>query len=143
MAHKHRHAGAAAGSEIAREHAMLRKTLQQLSGAAGPKAIADTLRELDVLLRDHFKNEESAGGLAATISPSAPQLISRVDALNAQHAIFLRTVQSLLRESQAVQDAQQNLVQNVQHLIHDLEEHEQAETKLLMDSVYTDIGPSD
>ena len=131
------------GSGIAEDHALLQQALQHLREAIDIDDTVRTLEDLRALLERHFLEEEAPDGLAANIGDSAPQLVARLQDLLSQHSAFLETIASILQRAEAIKQSTADLRATVAHLIHDLDEHEKGETKLLVDSVYNDIGPSD
>ena len=131
-------------SKLADEHRELRLTLDRVEKANDLTTLIPLLKNLLEQLEHHFAEEEAADGLAQTIGPSNPRHISRIEQLFKEHRVFLATTAAITKRAQALLDGPKtDILKEVQHLSHDLRIHDETETEIVMDSVYSDIGSGD
>ncbi len=130
-------------SKIHEEHLELRKTLERLRAAEEPEQLITMLADLNTQLEHHFEEEEGEEGLAQIIESTLPQNMRHLDKIFDEHKEFLSRVASLMHRARDLQGEQIKLHADVNALCHDLHVHEQNETKLITDAVYTDIGSGD
>ena len=131
-------------SKLADDHRELRLTLERVEEAKDLTTLIPLLKDLLEQLKQHFATEEAADGLPLTIGPSNPQHLRRMEQLFEEHRVFLATTAAVIERAQALLDGPKtDILKEVQHLSHDLRIHEETETEIVMDSVYSDIGSGD
>ncbi len=130
--------------KMADEHRELRQTLDRIDQESDLTALIALLRDLYAQLEQHFAEEEAADGLSQAIGDASPQHLRRLEQLFDEHKAFLATTASIMERAQALLDGPKAaIVRDTQHLAHDLRVHEETETEIVMDSVYSDIGSGD
>jgi len=131
-------------SQIADEHRHLRETLERVEQATDLTALIPLLEDLRNQLEQHFAEEEAPGGLADAVGESRPRYQRHLDKLFKEHKSMLAATASIMERAQRVIDGlKAEILRDVRQLGHDLRAHEQTETELLMESVYSDIGSGD
>ncbi len=130
--------------KMADEHRELRQTLDRIEQESDLTALIALLKDLYAQLDQHFAEEESEDGLSQTIGDASPQHSRRLEQLFDEHKAFLATTASIMDRAQALLDGPKTtIVRDAQHLADDLRAHEEAETEIVMDSIYSDIGSGD
>lgn len=105
------------------------------------KRLVPLLRELRDDLAAHFADEEREDGLAQAIAPTAPHHLRRLEALLAEHRQLLASVDTLIeRAGRLLAGPVQQLLDDARELTRRLARHQAAETALLTDAIYADIG---
>jgi hypothetical protein len=101
------------------------------------------LEELHRLLHGHFAREEAPDGLHGIIEEAAPHDLARVKELLDEHEGFLTMILALKDKIRTCLDGPMaEIYRDVQTLCDRLQTHEEIETKLLTDALYTDLGES-
>lgn len=130
--------------KMADEHRELRQTLDRIDQESDLTALIAVLKNLYAQLEQHFAEEEAEDGLSQTIGDASPQHMRQLEQLFDEHKAFLATTASIMDRAQALLDGPKAaIVRDALHLSHDLRVHEEAETEIVMDSVYSDIGSGD
>jgi len=128
---------------IAAEHHSLRESLDLLKGTSDIGRVAPMLRELRPRLEAHFASEEEPNGLHQAIGDSAPHLMSSLQRIYDEHREFLDSIDRLAAAAQeCCEGPVARVLTGIRELCEGLEAHEAAESELLTDSVYTDLGNS-
>jgi len=97
--------------------------------------------QLEATLAAHFAGEEREDGLAQAVGPAAPHHLRRLEALLAEHARLLASLDDVIERGDALLSGSvKQVVDDVRALAQRLARHEAAETALLTDAVYADIG---
>jgi hypothetical protein len=92
-------------------------------------------------LAEHFADEEREDGLAQAVAPTAPRHLRRLEALMAEHAHLLASLDDLIQRGEAATHRTATpIVAGARDLTRRLARHEAAETALLTDAVLADIG---
>lgn len=126
---------------IAEQHHELRQALAVIDATEDLARLVPLLRALHGALAAHFADEEREDGLAQAVGPTAPHHLRRLDALFAEHAQLLASVDDLIQRGDAVvNDVVKQIVADTRDLTRRLARHEAAETALLTDAVFADIG---
>lgn len=126
---------------IAEQHHELRQALALIEAAADLTRLVPLLRNLRHDLAAHFADEEREDGLAQAVGPTAPHHLRRLEALLAEHAQMLTSLDDLIQRGEAVLNGSvKQIVADTRALTRRLARHEAAETALLTDAVYADIG---
>jgi hypothetical protein len=129
---------------MAEEHRELRQALDRIEQVSDLTALIALLKDLYAQLEQHFAEEEAEDGLSQAIGDTSPQHVRRLEQLFDEHKGFLATTASIMDRAQALLDGPKaEIVRDAQHLTHVLRVHEEAETEIVMDSVYSDIGSGD
>jgi|GEM_PF-1085639 len=131
------------GEQIHEEHRHLRELLERIGGTRELEPLLDLLGELNGALEIHFEHEEAPGGLHDVIDSSAPHLLERVDALFDEHRRCLEELERLRAAARATLDGPiAEVLRGVDALCRMLHEHEAAETEILSESLYDELGGS-
>jgi hypothetical protein len=125
------------------------------------QAVGDTLARVEATLRQHRAAAKAPDGLLAMVDETRPTLARQADELRTDHDDFLKQVIALREEVCRAADAFQssadrsarpdagNIVdfsairQRAEQLLAGLQENKEAETKLVLESINTDIGAGD
>ena len=142
---KRRQKGPAKGSSgaphIAEQHHELRQALALIDETGDLTRLVPLLRDLRTNLAAHFADEEREDGLAQAVGPTAPHHLRRLEALLAEHAQLLASLDDLIDRGDSVLNGSvKQIVSDARALTRRLARHEAAETALLTDAVYADIG---
>ncbi len=130
-------------SRIAEEHRVLRLTLARIETLDEPGALLRELRALRPLLAEHFAGEEAADGLHRVIDATAPHRIAEVHELFAEHRECLATIDRLCDTlAELIAGPVAALRSEVAELCGSLHRHEAAETELLSNALYEELGGS-
>lgn len=132
----------AAGS-IQAAHAKLRQLLERLDALEDLHAEGDLLDKVVPLLREHFEEEEAPDGLYEQIRAQAPNFEGMLHSLESQHGQLLKDAEMLTQELRGLELAVARVHTRKSALITALRRHEQAESKLMIDSFNLDIGVGD
>jgi len=136
-------AQAVSGDQIHEEHRHLRELLERIGATRELEPLLVLLGELSGALEVHFEHEEAPGGLHDVIDASAPHLLERVDVLFDEHRRCLEELERLRSEARATLDGPVAEVRRgVEALCQMLHEHEAAETEILSESLYDELGGS-
>lgn len=109
---------------------------------------AGTLEDLVPLLKGlradlaaHFADEESDDGLTQAVNPTAPHHARRLETLLAEHAPLLASLDDLIHRGEGLLGGPvKEILTGARSLTRRLARHEAAETALLTDAVYADLG---
>lgn len=130
-------------SRIAEEHRLLRQTLTRIETLDEPAALLRELRAFRPLLAEHFAGEEAADGLHRVIDATAPHRIAEVHELFAEHRECLATLDRLCDTlAELISGPVAALRAEVGELCGRLHRHEAAETELLSNALYEELGGS-
>lgn len=133
----------APGSRIAEEHLQLRSALARIEALEEPDALLRELRALRPRLAEHFAGEEAADGLHRAIDASAPHRIAVVRELFAEHRECLEALDRLIEAtSELLAGPVAAVRREVSELCARLHRHEAAESELLSDVLYEELGGS-
>jgi len=125
------------------DHRVLQAILGRVESTRDLTLLIPLFEELHRLLRGHFAREEASDGLHGIVEEAAPQHLVHLKELLAQHQNFLDRVTFLSKSVQDTLDGPiAEIYGSVRALCDDLHAHEQAETALLTDTLYTDLGES-
>jgi hypothetical protein len=131
------------GEQIHEEHRHLRELLERIAATRELEPLLTLLGELSSALEVHFEHEESPGGLHDVIDASAPHLLGRVDELFDEHRRCLEELARLRSEARTILDGPvAEVIRGVDALCRMLHEHEAAETEILSESLYDELGGS-
>lgn len=126
---------------IAEQHHELRQALALIEATEELTRLVPLLQALRGDLAAHFADEEGEDGLAQAVAPTAPHHLRRLEALLAEHRQLLASLDALIERGGALwQGPVQHLVGDAREFTRRLARHEAAETALLTDAVYADIG---
>lgn len=129
--------------EYFEDHRALRTLISRVESTRDIRQLQPLLEELDRLLESHFRSEEAPDGLKGIIRDTAPYRLGQLEHLLESHRDFLGTLRDLREEVQElVEGPVEDVLRNLSALCGRLEEHEAAETRILTDSLYTDLGES-
>jgi hypothetical protein len=127
--------------QIAEQHHELRQALAVIDATDDLIRLVSLLRTLRSDLAAHFADEEREDGLAQAVAPTAPHHLRRLDALFAEHAQLLASLDDLIQRGEAAASGGgKQIVADARDLSRRLARHEAAETALLTDAVFADIG---
>jgi hypothetical protein len=125
------------------DHRALQVVLGRVESTRDLNLLIPLLEELYRLLQGHFAREESEDGLQGVIEKAAPHQLGHLEALLNEHGGFLVTTRSVKEKIQAcVSGPMAEIYSEVQVLCDRLQTHEEAETTLLTEALYTDLGES-
>lgn len=130
-------------NKIANEHRELRRTLELLEDAREPHLLASLLGHLNGQLTAHFAEEEDEDGLAAIVQQAAPHHLVHLDRLFREHREFESRIGDLAGRFDAINRELDGVRESIRELCQALRDHEERESSLITDAVYTDIGPGD
>lgn len=128
--------------------AKLEQYLQQPIALDGQLIInlSEMLHKLVETLRSHFDQEESAG-MHVELRVRFPRLASRFERVMSEHPRILNTLEDLLGDLRVEEtvDSQKlrSVRERVQQAVEMLHEHERAETTIIMDAYWEDLGDGD
>ncbi|MCC6672660.1 MAG: hemerythrin domain-containing protein [Planctomycetes bacterium] len=127
---------------ILAEHRRIEELAQVLGRSKDLNALAATLAELQPLLESHFQREESLGGAHEGIETRSPEFIAAVRAMQADHKTLLQDVRDLRAAVEKGVAAKQAHAE-ARRILASLKDHEERETQVFLDSVWTDLGRGD
>jgi hypothetical protein len=125
------------------------------------EAVGDALARVETALRQHRAAAKAPDGLLAEVDETRPTLARQANQLRSDHDDFLAQVLALREEVQRAAEAFQPATdpppttsargvadfgvirQQAQQLLAGLQENTEAETKLVLESVNTDVGVGD
>jgi hypothetical protein len=125
------------------------------------EAVEDALASVEKALRQHRAAAKAPDGLLAEVDETRPTLARQADGLRSDHDEFLAQVLALRKELQRAAEAFRPanipsimtlaggvpdfgaIRQQAEQLVAALQENKEAETKLVLESVNTDIGVGD
>jgi hemerythrin-like domain-containing protein len=154
-------AGQARGEALAqqthREHHELLEAIHQLEAALASAApgreqdwnrrVIETLQAVADLLAQHAAAADAPDGLLAAIDTLRPTLLHRVGRLRQEHADLLHQTDALRQHVEHYSDEEtpnfQDIRQRATWLLNALRHHQAAETDLIFESFWTDIGTVD
>jgi hemerythrin len=124
--------------------ATIDEVLQQRSATIDQ--VSDMIAQLGDRLAKHFASEEDGGYFAEALS-NAPQLVSKANALLAQHPKMCTLAESLAADLQARKGTSTDWWARTSELFQafrdELMRHETQENGLLQDAYHQDIGTTD
>ncbi len=126
-----------ARERIAADHREVLGLLKQLETHTQPSGIREIAYELTTLLDRHFKDEEGVYGVFAQIEEARPDLQGQVSRLRDQH----RAIEELIGTIRFDDDA--HALSDRDRVVQMIREHEAAETELLTEAIYEDLGVGD
>jgi hypothetical protein len=154
-----------------REHDALALSLDQLRQALAvdvsgherewSKSVEDALARVETVLRQHRAVAKAPDGLLAQVDETRPTLARQADELRSDYDDFLVQVRALREEVQRTVEAFTGAAalsaktlaggvadfgairEHADQLLSDLQQNKDAETKLVLESVNTDIGVGD
>lgn len=130
-----------AGARIAEEHRALGATVRRLETTGDLQLLLPLLGELRAQLEAHFASEEGEGGLEEAIGTDAPHLLSSLQQIFTDHRAFLAHLDDLSAKTRVCLDGPvAEILGGAARLARDLRAHEERETELLSESLYTDFG---
>jgi hypothetical protein len=133
--------GRASALHIAEQHHELRQALAEINATQELGRLVPLLRALRGELAAHFADEEREDGLAQAVAPTAPHQLRRLDALFAEHAQLLKSLDDVIQRGDVVVNGVvKEIVTDTRDLTRRLARHEATETALLTDAVFADIG---
>jgi ElaB/YqjD/DUF883 family membrane-anchored ribosome-binding protein len=104
------------------------------------------LRDFQYRLLQHFDLEED-GGFMADLVGHVPRMSDKIDALEAEHAELLDTLESIIADLKRADSLSQwenaKLKVRISSLLKALRKHEAAECALIQEAYYQDIGVAD
>lgn len=124
-------------------------------------AVGDALARVETALRQHRAAAKAPDGLLAEVDETRPTLARQADELRSGHDDYLKQILALREEVRRAAEAFQPaagtsaktgiggvpdfgaLRQQMEQLLAGLEQNKEAETKLLQESVNTEIGVGD
>jgi len=129
---------------IAEEHKILGETLKRLEATTDPRLLLECLEDFRGQLERHFANEEGHDGLEEVVGKPAPHLLGSVEEIFDEHRQFLTSIDDLIARTKVlVADPMTGILRDVEALAGRLREHEERETELVSDAIYTDLGQGD
>jgi hemerythrin len=129
--------------EYFEDHRALRTLISRAETTRDLRQLSPLLDELHRFLEDHFRSEEAPDGLRGIIRDAAPNRLGQLEQLLEAHRDLLAKLRNLREEVREIVDGPVTQVLRELKLLCDrLEEHEAAETRILTDSLYTDLGES-
>jgi hypothetical protein len=123
------------------------------------EAVGDALARIEVALRQHRVAAQAPDGPLAEVDQTRPTLARQADALRSDHDDFLMQLLALREQVRRAVEAFQSgpaspasasrgvdlgaIRQQAEQLLAGLQENREAETKLVQESINTDIGAGD
>ena len=149
--------GEALAQQTHREHSVLLEAMHTLEAAlaeAAPRRelawntrVIETLQTVEELLIDHVSSAEGPHGVLAEIDILRPTLMRRVERLRQEHAELLQQTKALRQHVAHYGDEEtpnfQEIRQRATRLLNALRHHQAAETDLIFESLWTDLGASE
>lgn len=130
-----------AAPRIAAEHRALGATVHRLETTIDLRLLLPLLGELRAQLEAHFASEEGEDGLEEAIGADAPHLLASLQHIFEDHRAFLAQLDALSVKIRACLDGPvAEILGAAGELSRALREHEERETELLSDALYTDFG---
>lgn len=133
--------GGSAPPNYIEDHHALNVILGRVLGTRDLDLLVPLLGELQRLLEEHFSREEHDDGLFQMVRDRAPQHMEQIEALQAEHPLFLAAVRDLEKKTRACIDGPVNeIMTGISKLCQDLQVHETRENGVLSDALYRDLG---
>lgn len=130
-------------AEYFEDHRVLQVVLAKVESTRDLSLLIPLLEELHGLLQRHFAREESKDGLRGVVGQAAPHRLDQLETLLKEHADFLVTTRSIKEKIQACLSGPiPEIYSEIQSLCDRLHMHEETETELLTEALYTDLGES-
>jgi anion-transporting ArsA/GET3 family ATPase len=136
-------------SRVEDSHRRIQRDIQALGKLEHPRDIGAIADELVELLKEHFEDEEKAGGLFDELEALCPTVDSQLKFLRGEHREIMQALEDLrgqVREAQEVHlkaqfpqraDRIRTSAAAFVQLIH---HHERIESRLVADTYYSDEG---
>jgi len=129
---------------ILANHRRLQEVLSRLREDTGHDDLCLQLDELDVVLADHFLDEEADEGLFEIVDQRAPQCHATSEKLLQEHRALTEELGSLCEGARScAEHEQQRIRDRALGFVTRLRDHEERETRLFLDSWCLDLGEKD
>jgi hypothetical protein len=133
-----------AEDKVVEQHRRIRGLLNQLDTTTDLRLMVPLLQELRILLDEHFEQEEAADGFPQMIADPAPHHARALEELFEEHKTLLANLDDVIEKALfCLEGPLANVRRSVTALCEQLRAHEETETELLTDTVYTDLGIGD
>lgn len=132
------------------EHSKLKETVELCRSTLDETLVnthhlSSLFQKLLEQILNHFSNEEEHGYFIEVVE-AAPQLENTVEELHQQHPRMVEMVVGLLKEvhnAGSGVEGRSDLIHRYEDFVHLFEHHESAETRLLQNTLNSDIGGHD
>lgn len=112
-------------------HAKILGLLDRLNDGAEREELVWLAEEIEILLQEHFSDEEGRDGLFPTILKEHPGHRTEIEALCTEHRDILAALEVLVREAARRPMNVEGLGRALRHLDQSIRAHERRETALL------------
>ena len=130
--------------QILAEHQEIQALAQKLAAVRGAAEMTACLRKLATVLTGHFRQEEDgADSLHEGIRTRTPEQQNALRGLKEEHQQILDRLQLLLSTVQESRGAAPKLQMLGKQFQERLAEHEANETRIFLDSIWSDLGEGD
>lgn len=128
---------------IEQEHDSIKEILERLEAATDPLRLLSLLDELRASLVKHFVREEAPEGLYEIIANMSPTMVASLQNVLAEHQEILGRLDRLrVRTLDCLKGPIAAVLSDAAELSSSLRTHEERETKLFTDAVFSDLGRS-
>lgn len=135
---------AASRQKILDDHRTIGQLSSEIASAADCKKVAACVQSLLPVLKRHFaEEEEEIAGLHAVIRTRTPEMQNALHGLTQEHAQLLARAEQLLAAATQATVLDAGMQQRGKQLREQLAAHEANETRVFMESIWTDFGEGD
>ncbi len=130
-------------ASIEEDHDAIKEVLGRMQTITDPQVLLPVLNELRGALSEHFAREEEPEGMHEIVASMAPNSVASLQNILAEHEVFTQRLDRLIEETRAcVEGPQAGILRETAELTESLHDHEERETALFTDAVFTDLGRS-
>jgi hypothetical protein len=127
--------------QVLEEHRRIEQLARRVGDAPDIAELLRRLEEFRATIVPHFDQEEAPGGFFDLIRSRAARHLDRVRALEAEHGALLGEIDRIADQARAcLAGPIAEILRQAGSLARGLSAHEARETRLLVDTLYIDIG---
>ena len=128
---------------IEQDHHAIKEILARLEATTDLHILLPILEELRLSLVAHFAREEAPEGMHEIIADMAPNTVASLQNILGEHQVFLDQLDSVIERGRAcLKGPLAEVLHDATALSESLHDHEERETALFTDAVFTDLGRS-
>ena len=124
------------------DHGQIRAMIADLNGCKDLGELFPKLESLEAVLVEHFRDEEEDGGLYEDLVRLRPHLHGRIQRFSDEHKQLLTMISELCSAISALLEGQGRIINQINDFSQKLSNHEEAETKIMLDAYLVDEGGS-
>ena len=130
-----------AAQRMEAEHERLAELVERLDHEPDLRELRRELAELTPLLAEHFASEEATDGVFRWVETEAPHCAHDTQTLGDEHVALLARLSRIEgRLDELLEGPVAAVERDVAAFVADLRSHEKAETELVANALWTDIG---